>query len=184
MNFYGPLERDRRSMRSLRVGCDFSKTVQVSGRTKLDVYEFGRAENFFGASRRTVDKYRYVLLAYICKYQNIDGFILFVLSVRSLFVLHSFPYCIQCFQFQVYIAEAKCREHLQFLTYNLIYIVLRGTNCTVYALLKNLHLNSLNQKVYMTYNNKDIDACLYTIPELIYDLFMHQTSLYILYEQG
>ena len=74
-----------------------------------------------------------------------------------------FSYCIQCFQFQVYIAETKR---------------------TVYILLKNLHLDSLNQKMYITCNNKDIDAYLYTISGFIYHLFMHQISLYILYEQN
>ena len=35
----------------------------------------------------------------------------------------------------------------------------------------------------MSYDNKDIGAYLYTISELIYHLFIHQISLYILYEQ-
>ena len=36
----------------------------------------------------------------------------------------------------------------------------------------------------MTFNNKSIDAYLYTtISELIYHLFMYQISLYILYQQ-
>ena len=65
-----------------------------------------------------------------------------------------FSYCIQCFKFQVYIAETKCREHLLFLTYNLIYTMLREIKYNVYTLLKNLRFDSLNQKVYMTYNNK------------------------------
>ena len=86
----------------------------------------------------------------------------------------------------MYIAETKYTEHLLFLTYNLVYIVLRETECTAYTLLKTLSLDSLNQKVYMTYNNKNIGACLYTISisELIYHLFMYQISLYILYEQN
>ena len=57
--------------------------------------------------------------------------------------------------------------------------------CTVYTLLKSLHLASLSQKMYVTHNNKGIDAYLYTtISELIYNLFMYQISLYILYEQN
>ena len=62
-----------------------------------------------------------------------------------------FSHCIQCFQFLVYIAETKCTEHLLFLTYNLIYTVLRETKRSVYTSLKNLHLDSLNQMVSMTY---------------------------------
>ena len=54
----------------------------------------------------------------------------------------------------------------------------------VHILLKNLHLDSLNQKMYRTYNNKDFDIYLYAIIELIYHLFMHQISLYTLYEQN
>ena len=96
-----------------------------------------------------------------------------------------FSYCIQCFQVQVYIADIKCTEHLVFLAYSLIDTVLRKIKCTVYTLLKNLHLASLSQKMYVTYNNKGIDAYLYTTKsELIYNLFMHQISLYILYEQN
>ena len=62
-----------------------------------------------------------------------------------------FSHCIHCFQFLVYIAETKCTEHLLFLTYNLIYTVLRDTKRSVYTSLKNLHLNSLNQMVSMAY---------------------------------
>ena len=36
----------------------------------------------------------------------------------------------------------------------------------------------------MTYNNKDIDAYLYTVSELIYHLFVYKISLCILYEQN
>ena len=84
----------------------------------------------------------------------------------------------------MFIAETKAAEHLLFLTYNLIYTLLKRTKSTAYILLKNLHLDSLNQKIYMTYNNKDIDAYLYTTSELIYHLFMHQISFYTLYEQN
>ena len=63
--------------------------------------------------------------------------------------------------------ETKCTEHLLFLTYNLICTVLKETKFTVYTLLENLHLDFLNQKVHMTYNNKDIDAYFYTISGLI-----------------
>ena len=54
----------------------------------------------------------------------------------------------------------------------------------MYTLLKNLHLDSLNEKMYMTYNKKSIDTYLYMISELIYHLFMYQITLYILYEQN
>ena len=85
----------------------------------------------------------------------------------------------------MYIADIKCTEHLVFLAYSPIDTVLRKIKCTVYTLLKNLHLASLSQKMHVTYNNKGIDAYLYTtISEFIYHLFMYQTSLYILYEQN
>ena len=48
-------------------------------------------------------------------------------------------------------------------------------------LLKNLHLDALNEKVHTIYSNKGIDAYFYTISELIYCLFMYQISLNILY---
>ena len=54
-------------------------------------------------------------------------------------------------------------ERLLFLTYNLTYTALRETKCTVHTLLKNLHLDSVNLKVYMTCNNS---AYLYTKSEL------------------
>ena len=99
--------------------------------------------------------------------------------------MHCFSYCIQCFQVQVYIADIKCTEQLVFLAYSLIDTVLRKIKCTVYTLLINLHLASLSQTMYVTYNNRGIDAYLYTtISELIYHLFMYQISLYILYEQN
>ena len=112
--------------------------------------------------------------------------LVFVCPVSKKFIsLHFFSYYIQCFEVQVYIADIKCTEHLVFLAYSLIDTVLRKIKCTVYTLLKNLHLASLSQKMYMTYDNKGNDAYLYTtISELIYHLFMHQISLYILYEQN
>ena len=54
----------------------------------------------------------------------------------------------------------------------------------MYTLLKNLRLGHLNTRVYMTYNNRDVDAYLYTISELSYHLFMYQISPYILYKQN
>ena len=62
--------------------------------------------------------------------------------------------------------------------------MLREIKRTVYTLSKKLPLDSLNQKMYMTYNNKDIDAYLYTISELIYYLFIYQISFYIICEQN
>ena len=46
-------------------GTIFSKKIRVSGGVELDVHEFRRIEKFFGTSSRTVEKYRYMLLAYI-----------------------------------------------------------------------------------------------------------------------
>ena len=104
---------------------------------------------------------------------------------RKFLFLPFFSYCIQCFQVQVCIADIKCTEHLVFLAYSLVDVVFKKIKCTVYTLLKNLHLASLSQKMYVTYNNKGIDAYLYTtISELIYHLFMYRISLYILYEQN
>ena len=82
------------------------------------------------------------------------------------------------------VVEIGDTKYSLFLIYNLIFIVLKETKCTVYTLLKNLHVNSLNQKMYMTYNNKDIDAYLYTISELVHHLFMYQISLYVFCEQN
>ena len=71
----------------------------------------------------------------------------------------------------MYIAETKRTEHLPFLTYDLICTVLRETKYTMDTSSKNTHIGSLNQEMYMTYNNKDIDAYLYTTSEFIYHLF-------------
>ena len=128
-----------------RIGCDFSKNLRLSGGSGLNVHTLRPVEEFFGAPRKHVEKCRYILLAYICKQQNTHCF-LFVLSGRSLFIF----YCIQCFQVQVYIADTKCTEDLVFLAYSLIDTVLRKIKCTLYTVLKDLHLASLRQKMYVT----------------------------------
>ena len=61
------VERGGCSARAVRIRSDFSKKEGVSGGVGLDVHEFGWVEKFSGAQKRTVEKYRYVLLAYICK---------------------------------------------------------------------------------------------------------------------
>ena len=77
----------------------------------------------------------------------------------------------------MYIAETKRTEHLLFLTHKLICTLSRETKGTVYTSLRNLHLDSLKQKVYMAHNN-DIDAYVYTTSELMHCLLMRQISLY------
>ena len=59
--------QSRRSTRAVRVECNFSEKVCVSDGAGLDLHEFGQVEEFFREPRKTVETYRYALLAYICK---------------------------------------------------------------------------------------------------------------------
>ena len=67
----------------------FQNSYEFLGRVWLDRHQFGRGEKLFGAPRTTVEKYRYVLLPYISKYQNIDWFI-FSRSISKKFICSPF----------------------------------------------------------------------------------------------